>query len=194
MTMVLLFLIVLVACLVASVVARHVSGDGALAVALSGCFVGVMVALTVRFFLVDTFVVPTGSMIPTVEVNDLIMGDRLAPRSVGVSVGDVVTFDSPADDGTTLVKRVVATGGDRVDIVGGRLLVNGGVSPYGEGLTEKLGDELTYPLEVADGYVFVMGDNREDSADSRVFGAVPVSSVSSSVFFRLMPFDRMGGI
>ena len=150
-----------------------------------------------REFVVDLYVVPTGSMIPTIEVDDQVLGNRLAARFGNWDVGDIVTFDSPEDEGVTLVKRVVAKGGDVVDLTDdGRLLVNNVVSHVGEGHvtgeTRSYYDGVTFPYEVPSGHIFVMGDNRENSGDSRVFGSVPESSLSSVVFLRVRPFERFG--
>lgn len=154
-----------------------------------------LLALTARGTLADHYHVPTGSMQPTVAIGDRILVNKAA---YGVRVpltetwlvhgdepvpGDVVVLASP-EDGDILLKRVVAAPGDAVAVRGGRLWRNGAVVPVGEDGLERLGD-VAHPLRlehgggpdfgpvlVPSGRFLVMGDNRGDSLDGRVFGWV----------------------
>ena len=95
-----------------------------------------------------------------------------------------------------LVKRVVATAGQTVDIVDGAVYVDGEPleEDYVDGaLTEELaGSGIEFPCTVPEGELWVMGDNRTNSTDSRWFGSVPVESVTGRVFFCYWPWDRIG--
>lgn len=100
-----------------------------------------------------------------------------------VSDGDVVAFYDPVMGGRILIKRVVAVEGETVDIRDGDLVVDG-VIPFESfterGFTERSQSEsadITYPYEVPSGHVFVLGDNRVNSQDSRDFGSIPVDSI-----------------
>lgn len=174
--------------------------EGRMRRALSLAAAAVPVALLVLFlrvFVVGLYVVPSASMEPTIIPGDLVVGDRVAPALGEVRSGDVVTFGSPEGGGDTLVKRVVAVGGQEVDVRGGRLFVDGVAldEPYAVGRTEPLrGSRVSYPYVVAEGRAWVMGDNRESSRDSRAFGDVPLSSVSSRVLLRYWPPWRAGSI
>lgn len=145
-----------------------------------------------RAFVCETFVVPSGSMLDTIRVGDLLLGEKVTPRVSGVHDGEVVTFYDPDGSGTILVKRVIATAGQSVDLRDGQVYVDDSAlsEPYAGGrptlptkawLNEALDGPVSYPCTVPDGCVWVMGDNRTDSLDSRYFGAVPVSSVTSHV-------------
>lgn len=157
-----------------------------------------LVVFSARSSFADHYVVPSGSMLPTVELGDRIFVDKLA---YGLRVpftrryllelgaperGDVVVLASPVD-GVTLLKRVVALPGDRVEVRAGRVLINGSaapVEPDGSGLREVLGDgahgvRLTHgggpdlaPVTVPEARYLVLGDNRGESADGRYFGLV----------------------
>lgn len=153
---------------------------------------GIAVALLLRFFVVERYVVPTGSMEPTISVNDSLLGEKVTYRFEDVAVGDIVTFMSPETPGMILVKRVIATGGSTVDIKDGQVYVDGVKSEYGHGKTTELENEhnIKYPYVVPQGYVWCMGDNREHSADARVFGAVPVESVQARIFCVLFPQEH----
>ncbi|MHB8131721.1 MAG: signal peptidase I [Mobilitalea sp.] len=93
-----------------------------------------------------------------------------------------------------LVKRVIGVEGDEVDIIDGSVYINGVnlEEPYAKGVTEKKVIEL--PIIVGKDEVFVLGDNREVSTDSRAFGPIKINQVAGKVIFRLYPFDKMGKI
>jgi signal peptidase I len=161
------------------------------------------VLLFARSSLADHYYVPSGSMLPTVEVGDHVVVNKLAfglrlpftdtfltPRR-GPARGDVVVLDSPRD-GATLLKRVAALPGDRVEVRSGELLLNGEpvrVEGRGGALREALG-ERAHPLRldagggpdfgpviVPQGRYLVLGDNRGDSLDGRYFGFVQADAL-----------------
>jgi len=127
--------------------------------------------------------VNAGSMTPTLEQGDLVVVDR---TDSDVHRRDVVVAESPRD-GSLLVKRAVAVGGDTVGIEDGVLVVNGG--PVCEpGVDPAAIDGMYFgPVTVPEGFVFLLGDHRDGSIDSREFGAVPLSSVVGEVEGRLFP-------
>jgi len=168
---------------------------------------------------VQAYVVPTGSMERTILPGELVVADKLTlgprtPQWVGVPWtkvgfhlpalklpgfrpvrrGDIVLAEVPVDQATPYVKRVVALGGDTVELRDKRLHVNGEpveeswavhadrrTFPRGvaqEGLPPGMGNRDNWgPFEVPAGHVFLMGDNRDFSADSRYFGAVPERNI-----------------
>lgn len=97
--------------------------------------------------------------------------------------GDIVCFRLPT--GELLVKRIIAVGGDVVDLRDGAVYVNGDKleeSAYAHGVTEEEAGEMTYPYTVPDGSYFVMGDNRENSVDSRSFKAIVGAAIKGELF------------
>lgn len=159
------------------------------------------------FFLVRTFViapytVPTGSMEPTIQIGDNLFAQKVTLRlGMGVQAGDIVVFDNPdaSSDHGTLVKRVIATAGQTVDLRDGTVYVDGAAldEPYAQGSsyplpTQAPGVAVSFPFTVPAGHVWVMGDNRENSADSRYFGAVPTENLVGVALFRYWPLDRIG--
>ena len=144
-----------------------------------------------RLLVVDVFVVPTESMYPTIMPADRLFGEKLTYRVSDPQPGDVVTFLDPLAseraDALTYVKRCVAVGGDEVDLRDGAVYVNGVPleEPYVHGQpslelsSQADGVSISYPFVVPDGYIWVMGDNRTNSSDSRYFGPVPVDRVTS---------------
>lgn len=126
--------------------------------------------------------IPSESMSPTLRAGDHVLLDR---RASEVSRGDVVAF--ARDGGPTAVKRVVATGGEQVSVEDGVLHVDG--APVAEPHVDlRLQDGVFYgPVVVPPDAVFLLGDHRLNSADSREFGPVPRSSIVGEVAIRLWP-------
>ena len=161
----------------------------------------VAVGLVVKTFVVTPYVVPTGSMRDTIMEGDVLLGERVSLYFGDPEVGDVVTFDSPLD-GETLIKRVVAVGGLTIVLGDGAVHVDGEPldEPYVEGRpTYSLSDlpgsaGITSPYVVPEGCVWVMGDNRTDSKDSRYFGAVSLDDVTSRALFIYWPLDHVGAL
>ncbi|WP_242622204.1 signal peptidase I [Olsenella sp. Marseille-P4559] len=148
------------------------------------------VALLLRTFVVEVYEVPSGSMLETIQEGDLLLGEKVSLNWESPRAGDIVTFESPREPGTTLVKRVIAVAGQTVDLRDGNVYVDGtqlDESSYTLGkpsysLSDQAGSAgIAYPYTVPDGCVWVMGDNRTNSLDSRYFGAVRVSAVTSKI-------------
>lgn len=159
--------------------------------------VTIAVVLFVRAFVADTYEVPTGSMLETIQLGDRLVGEKLSYRFRAPRAGEVVTFQDPTDARITLIKRVIATEGQTVDLVDGIVFVDGVAldEPYVLGkeswpidrFAPTLSEEISYPYVVPEGHVWVMGDNRTNSLDSRYFGAVPIDTVAARALFIFWP-------
>ncbi|MCL1847790.1 MAG: signal peptidase I [Coriobacteriia bacterium] len=154
-----------------------------------------------RTFVMDNYQIPTGSMEPTIEINDRIFAEKVSYRFSSPSAGDIVTFHDPLVEGRVLIKRCIAVEGQTVDLINGKVVVNGVVldEPYTHGLqslplTPKKGVVIDYPYVVPEGTIWVMGDNRTSSLDSRYFGPIPEEELIGRALFRFMPFSRFGPI
>lgn len=160
----------------------------------------VVLSVMLRVFVVGAYYVPSGSMLETIQEGDLILGEKVSLAFRDPEPGDVVTFDSPVTAGDTLVKRVIAVGGQTIDLVDGEVVVDGAVldEPYVNGArTESLSDiagsvGISYPYTVPEGTVWVMGDNRTNSKDSRFFGPVSVDDVTSRAILIYWPLSDAG--
>lgn len=156
----------------------------------------------VRTFVVAPFTVPTGSMEPTIQVGDNVFAQKVSVNlGFDVEAGDIVVFDNPVPDTdhAILVKRVIAREGQTVDLSDGVVYVDGVPldEPYAQGMSYPLasqspGIQVDSPYTVPEGHVWVMGDNRENSADSRYFGPVPEENLIGVVFLRYWPLNRIG--
>jgi signal peptidase I len=183
-----------------------------------------VVSALVRAFLVQAFYVPSPSMEDTLRINDRVVASKISTAMSGVQRGEIVVFRDPggwlpapeaasggvsgtlrsaltfvgllpSDTGHDLVKRVVGVGGDRVSCcdADGRIVLNGVslVENYVKGST----DQVRFDVVVPDGGVFVMGDNRGDSSDSRYHldadkGAVPTANVVGRAVLVVWPLAR----
>jgi signal peptidase I len=146
----------------------------------------------VRPFVMEAFWIPSGSMIPTLEVGDRVLVNKFIYRFTDPNRGDIIVFESVDKTNEDLIKRVVGLPGDEIAVRSGKLYVNG--EPQREPYTnKKLPDRSFYAkTTVPKDHVFVMGDNRGNSADSRVFGPLPEKNIEGEAFLRFWPPDRIG--
>lgn len=159
--------------------------------------VAVAIGLATLFtrFVIQPYEIPSGSMEDTIEIGDRVFSEKVSYEFGDPQRGDIITFTDPSDPDRILIKRVIATGGQTVDLRNGIVYVDGSPlnEPYTQGKpSEDLNSGITYPYTVPEGYVWVMGDNRTNSADSRAFGAIPVDSITGRAIFTYWPLDRMG--
>ena len=217
----------------------------------AGLFPVILIVFILRSFLFEPFKIPSGSMVPTLVVGDLILvnkfhyGVRLPVINKKiidnnpVQRGDVMVFRFPADPRLDYIKRIVALPGDEVSYINQKLSINGQPVPtvskgehydddslsYSPLFTEKLGDvehqirvdprrasffgggPKTFPFaencryspegvvcKVPPGHYFAMGDNRDNSEDSRFWGFVPDQNIVGKAFFVWMNFGNLGRI
>lgn len=179
--------------------------------------VALVVAVIIKTFLVQAFFIPSASMRDTLLEGDRVMVNKLAFRFGEPGHGDVIVLDSPLEESsdgenlfgaivrnigeslglstpdTALIKRVIALEGDTIEIRANTVFINGIAidEPY---LTRSVRMPDFGPLQIPPGHVFIMGDNRNQSEDSRRFGPIPESSIIGRAFVRVWPPSRWGGI
>jgi len=147
----------------------------------------VLLVLVVVVFVAEPFAIPSRSMAPTLLPGDQVLVDKTAYRRGEPRRGDLVTFERGGD---VQLKRIVGLPGDRVELRDGVLTVDGRArrEPYVD-LT-RIDSVYFGPVTVPAGTVFVMGDNRGDSRDSREYGPVDQDDVIGRVALRLWPLER----
>ena len=153
--------------------------------------VAIVVAVGIRTFVVQTFFIPSASMEPTLMIGDRILVDKVSYHLHAIHRGDIVVFATPpgedaGPDVKDLVKRVIGLPGETISSAGGQVVING--KPLKEpwlvpgtvttGITTQ---------KVPPGEVFVMGDNRSDSQDSRFFGPIHTSLIVGKVVVKIWP-------
>ncbi len=154
--------------------------------------IAVVFSIILRIFVIEPYIVPTPSMAPTLLVGDRVIVNKLEYKFGPVERGDIVAIFSPLEK-KNLVKRVIGLPGEEVSFTEeGELFIDGTL------LEEDYLPDGVYPsyasdlFEVKDGQYFVMGDNRNNSADSRVFGPISLDKVFGKVIFIYGPFSRIG--
>ena len=181
-----------------------------------------IVAIVIKTFLFQAFYIPSVSMEPTLKVGDRVLVNKLSYQLHDVHRGDIVVFERPSTDPQSvegcdgkratitpqknteevhdLIKRVVAVGGETVEARGGRIYVNGAElnEPYlPANTTTPLFEQSVFPtqcIKVPKDEVFVLGDNRTNSAASNRFGPIPESLIVGRAFIRVWPLGSIGGI
>ena len=148
-----------------------------------------VIALLVQAFLVKPFTIHQVSMRATLEEGDRILLNRLSYRFRDEDRGDIVVFRSPIDPDEDLVKRIVAVGNDRVAISAGKLYVNGVAQDEPYLLEQDFSGDVPETV-VPPGMVFVMGDNRDNSGDSRLFGPIPTDTIIGSALVVYWPIGH----
>jgi signal peptidase I len=169
--------------------------------------VAVVIAILLRTFVVATYSIPSGSMEPTLQVGDRIVVDKLAYHLHGISRGDIVVFSTPPAENcagppvSDLVKRVIGLSGETISLSNGRVFIDGHLlaepwlPPSAQTQTQPGPSGAPYslhqPYRVPAGDVYVMGDNRTFSCDSRYWGPVVKSTIVGKVDLRIWPLSRL---
>jgi len=176
-----------------------------------------IIAILINTFVAQAFYIPSVSMVPQLRVNDRVVVSKLAYHLHAPRRGDIVVFSAPpseqlalgtsgnpvgralqslgrafgvAEAKTELIKRVIGLPGETVQGLNGRVYIDG------DALDEPYLPKGTYtsnfgPIVVPPGHVWVMGDNRTDSSDSRVFGPIAESTIVGRAVWRVWPLDHL---
>ena len=155
-----------------------------------------VVSLAIRGFVLQSFYIPSESMVPTLEIDDRVIVNKLSSSIDELDRSDIVVFERPAGVAgqiEDLIKRVIAFPGETVEGHDGQVWIDG------EALDEPwLRDGVVTsdfpPVRVPEGALWVMGDNRGNSSDSRVFGPIDADLVVGQAVVRVWPLDRAGGL
>ncbi|MBS1116228.1 MAG: Peptidase signal peptidase [candidate division NC10 bacterium] len=150
--------------------------------------IAVLLALVIRTFVVQAFKIPSGSMLPTLQIGDHILVNKFLYYFQGIRRGDIIVFKFPQDETRDFIKRVIGMPGDTVEIRDKQVLINGAplnepYAVYGDWPVARFGErEKLGPLVVPPDRLFMMGDNRDHSMDSRVWGFLDVNKVKGKAF------------
>ncbi len=171
--------------------------------------IAILIAVFIRTFIVQAFKIPSGSMKPTLEIGDHILVNKL---SYGIKIpylrktliptgepkrGDIAVFIYPVDQSKDFIKRVIGVGGDIVEIRNKNVFVNGTAisDPYAVHNEEVIFPKSIQPrdnfgpVKVPEGTIFAMGDNRDQSYDSRFWGFVRLQDVIGKAFIIYWSWD-----
>lgn len=172
--------------------------------------------MVIKTFLLQPFWIPSESMLPTIQVDDRVMVNKLAYDLGEPQRGDIVVFRDPREPEIEesipeavirsvleavgirtrgrddLIKRVIGLPGETVELAGGEVLIDG--QPIDEPYLSALYPSDEGPFEVGPDQVFVMGDNRNASFDSRRFGPVDYENLVGEAFLIIWPLSNLGGL
>ncbi len=155
----------------------------------------VLAALLISQFLMMHTRIPSGSMIPTINKGDHLIVNLIPSYYRVPDRGEVVVFEY---NGENLIKRVIGLPGDIIDLRDGKVYINGEeldeiayIRTFNS-TREYVGSSIEFPYTVPEGCYFMMGDNREGSADSRIFGAIPKEKIIAIGAFKIYPLDQIG--
>jgi signal peptidase I len=158
--------------------------------------VAFLVSLIIRTYVFETYYVPSPSMVPTLQIGDRIIVDKLSVDWGTIHTGDIVVFKAPkkvavvcGDAVADLVKRVIGLPGEHLSSKGNTIYINGKALKENWPHTEPLGGAIK-PITLKAGQYFMMGDYHAPSCDSRMWGTVPRSSIIGKVFLRVWPVTR----
>lgn len=165
-----------------------------------------IVALVIRALVLQSYEIPSGSMFPTLENGNRVVVNRLSYDVGELQRGQVIVFDKPVivEGENDLIKRIIGLPGETLRLVDGTVYIDGlrVVEPYvlAEGSTNTAGPIPGCDQAIADpnqcvipeGHVFVLGDNRTGSEDSRVFGPVDVDTIVGRAFWTVWPPTDLG--
>ena len=162
-----------------------------------------ILAFGIRSFVAEARYIPSGSMLPTLQIDDRLIIDKISYRFSNPVRGDIVVFNPTAQlekekFKDAFIKRVIGLPGDRIDVKDSKVYINGKV------LNERYLDEapaynwsstaLTPDGIVPEGHYLVLGDNRNNSYDSHYWGFVPKDKIVGKATVRFWPINRAGGI
>jgi len=173
--------------------------------------IAILIALFIRTFVVQAFKIPSGSMKPTLQIGDHLLVNKFTYgikipfiRKTLISIddperGDIVVFIYPVDKTKDFIKRVVGVAGDTIEIRNKKIYLNGSPCDDGHGVyTDRMLFPASIqprdnfgPVTVPAGHLFVMGDNRDHSYDSRYWGFVDLKNVRGKAFIIYWSWDKM---
>ncbi|MCY7324092.1 MAG: signal peptidase I [Phormidesmis sp. CAN_BIN36] len=161
--------------------------------------VALILALLVRAYVAEPRFIPSDSMVPTLQVGDRLVVEKISYHLHPPELGDIVVFDPPLQlqrqgykKDQAFIKRIIGQPGQTIEIKNGKVFVNGQAlqEPY----IAESPNYMMKPAQVPEGMFFVMGDNRNNSNDSHVWGFLPKDNIIGRAWLRFYPFDRLGKV
>ena len=161
--------------------------------------IALALALFIRAFVAEPRYIPSDSMFPTLEVGDRLVVEKVSYYFRPPATGEIVVFDPPqqlqiqgyAKD-QAFIKRVIGTPGQTVQVQDSKVYING--RPFNEDYIAEPPAYQMEPVQVPVDQLFVMGDNRNNSNDSHVWGFLPKQNVIGHACYRFWPFSRIGRV
>ena len=162
--------------------------------------VALALALFIRVFIAEPRYIPSESMFPTLETGDRLVIDKVGYKFHPLNEGDIIVFQPPEmlriignfDKSQAFIKRAIAKSGETVAVKDGVVYVND--KPLSEDYIAAPPEYELIPVTVPEGQLFVMGDNRNNSNDSHIWGFLPTENVIGHAVFRFWPPEKIGSV
>jgi signal peptidase I len=158
---------------------------------LQSLVIAAVLAFIIHTFVMQNFRIPSASMEPTLQVQDYIFASKLSYKFSEPQRGDIIVFKYPKDTKRYFVKRLIAVGGETVALRDSKLYIDG-YPVFEEYLPQGLRFPDFSPVDVPQGSYFMLGDNRNNSSDSRDWGFVPEKLIVGKEIFIYWPPSRIG--
>tara|TARA_Y100001978_G_scaffold203334_1_gene228404 strand:- start:5301 stop:5870 length:570 start_codon:yes stop_codon:yes gene_type:complete len=171
---------------------------------LRNLIIWIILALIIRWQVIEPRWIPSGSMLPTLEIQDKILVEKISPKinlknNLSNLKDKIIVFNPPEnlveagyESNIALIKRVIGTPGDRIEVKNGNLYVNDIIQE--KYTTDKNINYAIGPVLVPDNELWVMGDNRNNSLDSHAWGFLPYQKVIGKAILRYWPINKFGPI
>ena len=171
---------------------------------LKNLFVWIVIALIIRWQVIEPRWIPSGSMLPTLQIQDKILVEKLTPKLTSKSdlsnfKNKIIVFNVPEklieagyESNIALIKRVIGVPGDKIEVKEGNLYLND--IAQNNYISDKNINYSTGPYVVPENSLWVMGDNRNNSMDSHIWGFLPYEKVIGKAIFRYWPLNNFGPI
>ncbi len=159
--------------------------------------VALIAAFLLRTYVIAPYYVSGFSMEPTLHNQERLLVNEIGFKLSGLQIGDIIVFHPPLPVSIDFIKRVIALPGDTVSMSNGQVYINGKLLPEPwetVGGKSYLDHFNLPPTKIKPGYIYVLGDNRAHSDDSRFFGPVPISSVVGQAVFAVWPPSQFGWV
>jgi signal peptidase I len=161
--------------------------------------IALTIAFLIRTFIAEPRYIPSDSMLPTLEEGDRLVVEKISYYFHPPLQGDIIVFEPPPQlqvqgysKNQAFIKRVIGQAGDLVSVSNGVVYVNN--QALAEDYILQPPNYNLKPVKVPEGYLFVMGDNRNNSNDSHVWGFLPQENAIGHAIFRFYPFNKFGGV
>ena len=160
----------------------------------------IVLSVGMRQFVAEARVIPTGSMEPTVQINDRLMIEKISYLFNSPERGDIIVFQAPEEalviagsaTNDAYLKRVIGLPGETVEVIDGKVLINGKI--IRESYIKSPPDYTWGPNVVPENQYLVLGDNRNGSLDGHVWGFLPDETIIGKAAVRFWPPNRIGGL
>ena len=161
--------------------------------------IALILAILIRIFIAEPRYIPSDSMIPTLHTGDRLVVEKVSYHFHPPHTGDIVVFEPPEQlqslgyrKDQVFIKRIIGKPGDLVRVNNGKVYIND--RPLSEDYIAEPPDYQLVSVKVPEAEFFVMGDNRNDSNDSHIWGFLPKQNIIGRAIFRFWPFDRIGSV